>query len=273
MHAFNLRGSILLAAVALLYIPHHSFCSLQTPPVDAVPPPTVTGPITQPPLLNSVPAQAATTAAGVCATPLEFLQCRDNVGTFLAAMQAAGLNNFLTSRTAVQTIFVPTDTAFNALLQSQGLTSTQLLQNTQTLKYILQNHILPNVEVRVADMVIGASWPTINPNEQLTVQSPVAAAIANGDLRACNTLIQETNVVLVPAGAFAAAGTAAVATAAPVPASTVATTAPVAAPQVAQQVATTQQKQVVQQQQQVQASAPAAFSSELDITKINANFG
>jgi len=149
------------------------------------------------------------------------------------------------------------------------------LQNTQTLRYILQNHILPNVEVRVADMVIGASWPTINPNEQLTVQSPVAPAIANGNLRACNTLIHETNVVLVPAGA---AGAAMVATAAQTP---VATT-PVPAPQVAQQVVSTQQQQqqqqqqqpaVVQQQQQSPATTPASFSSDLDITKINANFG
>jgi hypothetical protein len=127
MHALNLRGSLLFAAVALLYISHHVHAQQNfnlvdvrfsgsttlptykplpsptaptsppnllptTPPVDAVPPPG-TGPITQPPLLSSVPAQAAaaaaTTAAGVCATPLEFLQCRDNVGTFLAAMQVA----------------------------------------------------------------------------------------------------------------------------------------------------------------------------------------
>lgn len=64
-----------------------------TPPVNVAPPP-----MTQPPLLASTPiappqgaaAAAATgTAAGICATPLEFLQCRDNVGTFLAAMQVS----------------------------------------------------------------------------------------------------------------------------------------------------------------------------------------
>ena len=194
----------------------------------------------------------------------------------MSFQQAAGLNNFLTSRTAVQTIFVPTNAAFAALLQSQGLTAEQLLQNTATLKYVLQNHILPNVEVRVADMKIGASWATINPNQQLTVQSPVAPAIANGDLRACNTLIQEVNVV--PAGAFPAAATGVATTAAvpvpvPVPAPApvpvtiyvpVATTAATPATQVvaAKQVATTTQ----------QATAPVAYSTNVDITKINANF-
>ena len=71
------------------------------PPVTVAPtvppPPVVTGPITQPPLLASVPvpppqATAAATAAetpGICATPLEFLQCRDNASTFLAAMQVS----------------------------------------------------------------------------------------------------------------------------------------------------------------------------------------
>lgn len=184
-------------------------------------------------------------------------------------MQVAGLNNFLTSRTAVQTIFVPTDTAFAALLQSQGLTSAQLLQNIPTLKTILQNHILPNVQVRVADMVLGASWPTINANEQLTVQSPVAPAIANGDLRACNTLLHEMNVVLVPAGALPAASTgAAAATSAAVPAPVPVAVATAAAPQV-------YQKQVVPARQaQAQAAAvPVSYSSDVDITKINANFG
>lgn len=198
--------------------------------------------------------------------------------SILSFQQAAGLNNFLTSRTAVQTIFVPTNAAFASLLQSQGLTAEQLLQNTATLKYVLQNHILPNVEVRVADMKIGASWPTINPNQQLTVQSPVAPAIANGDLRACNTLIQEVNVVLVPAGAFPAAASGVATTAAvpipvpvPVPAPVpvtiyvpVATTTATPATQVvaAKQVSTTQQ-----------ATAPVAYSSNIDITKINANSG
>jgi len=178
------------------------------------------------------------------------------------------LNDFLTSRTAVQTIFVPTDTAFNALFQSQGLTSAQLLQDTQTLTYILQNHILPNEEVRVADMVIGASWPTINPNEQLTVQTPVAPAIAKGNLRACNTLIHETNVVLVPTPTPTVMAT----NVAPTP---VATT-PAAAAQVgsqAQATPVTTPAAATQVQSQAQARAPASFSSNLDITKINANFG
>jgi hypothetical protein len=110
------------------------------------------------------------------------------------------------------------------------------------------------------------------------VQSPVAPAIANGDLRACNTLIHEINVVLVPAGALTTATATAAAVPAPAPApvpQNVATVAAVPAPQQVTQVVTTREvlvpvKQV--QQQQVQAQA-ASVSSNVDITKINANVG
>jgi len=109
MHALNLRGSILLAAVAWLYIPHHvnaqqnfnvdkvQFSSSTTlPPATVVTPPAELTPpaetqTTQPILLESAPAQASAAEtqpiANICATPLEFLQRRNNVGTFLAAMQ------------------------------------------------------------------------------------------------------------------------------------------------------------------------------------------
>ncbi len=121
-------------------------------------------------------------------------------------------------------------------------------------------------------MVLGASWPTINANEQLTVQSPVVPAIANGDLRACNTLLQETNVVLVPQGAAARATVAS----APAPVPPVATVAAVPVPvppqQVVQQVVTTQ-RIIPQPIVQAPAPAPTSYSSNLDITKINANFG
>jgi hypothetical protein len=120
MHSFNLYRSLLLAAVTLLVISHSvnaqqnfnlnkvqfsSSASLPThttvptpvtvpssaPPVILVP---VPAPVTNPtsPLLASVPTpspQATTqaTGTGTCATPLECLQCRDNVRTFLSAMQ------------------------------------------------------------------------------------------------------------------------------------------------------------------------------------------
>lgn len=103
-------------------------------------------------------------------------------------------------------------------------------------------------------MVLGASFPTINPNEQLTVVSPVAPAISNGDFRACNSIIQETNVVLVPTAN---------------PATKVATVPPQHG---SSQMASPQQQQQQPQQQQPRQftpSAPATFSSDLDITRIN----
>jgi hypothetical protein len=122
MHGCNSHHSFLLTALALLSISqlvnaqqnfnldkvkisssatlptHKTIVTPSTPPPPPLtvvvpttpPPPTVTTP-TPPPLLASVPQGQATTAAaeGVCATPLEFLQRRQNVGTFLAAMQVS----------------------------------------------------------------------------------------------------------------------------------------------------------------------------------------
>ncbi len=114
MHRFTFRGSIVLAAITSLAFlsqtnaqPNFNLDNVQlsasttlplpspseTPfptPVVLLSPPAVT-PL--PPVLattSNPSAQATTsaaTASGICATPLEFLQCRDNVGTFLAAVQ------------------------------------------------------------------------------------------------------------------------------------------------------------------------------------------
>ena len=106
----------------------------------------------------------------------------------------------MTSRSAVQTIFVPVDSAFVDLLQSQGIRESELLAQPDKLRRLLQNHILPNLQVRRAQLLPGASFPTVNPNEVLTVAAPVNNAIIGADLQACNTILHELNVVLVPPG-------------------------------------------------------------------------
>jgi hypothetical protein len=115
-------------------------------------------------------------------------------------MEVAGLSDVLTSRSAVQTIFAPTEAAFVAFLRSQGIRESEMLAQRDKLRSLLQNHVLPNVQVTASQMVPEATWPTLNPAEALKVATPVGGALAAADLQACNTLVHEVNVVLVPPG-------------------------------------------------------------------------
>ena len=67
-----------------------TFPSVRIPAPQPLPPPQpapipVPAPTTTSPLVTQETANTA--ASNICATPFEFLQCRDNVGTFLSAMQ------------------------------------------------------------------------------------------------------------------------------------------------------------------------------------------
>lgn len=156
----------------------------------------------------------------------------------------------------MDTVFAPSDAAFVQLLQSQGLRESDLLAAPDKLRLLMENHVLPGVTVPAAALVPGASWRTLNPQQQLTVAAPLRGALAAADLEACATLLHETNVVLVPPGVFPL-----IATPAPAPATTVAAAGgpadsraaavPVAAP----------------------APLPAGFQATLDITKKNVNVG
>lgn len=174
-------------------------------PTPSPSPPPAPGPLPVPvpippgPQTPIIDAATAAAAAG-CVTPADLLAARGGVNVFLNAMEVAGLSAVLTSRSAVQTIFAPTEAAFVAFLRSQGIRESQMLAQRDKLRALLQNHVLPNVQVRAAQMAPGAAWPTLNPAEALSVAAPVGGALAAANLTACNSLVHEVNVVLVPPG-------------------------------------------------------------------------
>lgn len=63
---------------------------------------------------------------------------------------------------------------------------------------LLRNHVLPGQRVRAAELTSGRSFPTLNPGQALVVTGNAASGIVAADLPACNTLVHETGVVLVP---------------------------------------------------------------------------
>ena len=98
----------------------------------------------------------------------------------------------------MRTILAPNDEAFVALLQMEGIKESQLLAQPDKLRKILLNHVILGEQVRLQQFQVGDSYPTANTGEELTAVAPVQPFVVASDLQACNTLIQDFSVVLVP---------------------------------------------------------------------------
>ena len=127
----------------------------------------------------------------------------DDFNTLVAAVQAAGLVEALSGEDEL-TVFAPTDEAFEAALESLGLTADELLADTETLTSILTYHVVSG-EVMAADVVEldGESVETLNgATVDITVDGDTVmvndATVVTADVDASNGVIHVIDTVLLP---------------------------------------------------------------------------
>lgn len=128
---------------------------------------------------------------------VEAAQDAGTIGTLLAAIDAAGLADTLTSG-GPYTIFAPTDEAFAAALDSLGMTTDELLADTDTLTNILLYHVVPGA-VLARDVVEmdGAGVPTLLDGADLSI-SVDGGVVLNEDVNVVATdILTFTGVIHV----------------------------------------------------------------------------
>ena len=170
--------------------------------------PTTEAPTTEPPTTEAPTTEAPTTTAAPTTTEAEpelgsiidVMTADGGFGTLLAAIDAAGLTEEVSSRAI--TLLAPTDEAF-AVLGQPAIDA--LLADTAALTDLLQGHVLPapqNAEtITVFNNVLainGASWDVVVEGD--TVRIGPATVIAP-DLEADNGWVHGLDAVLVPAPA------------------------------------------------------------------------
>ena len=163
-----------------------------------LPPPTTT----QPPTTTTTRATTTTTTL----PPKSLLDVAIEAGefsTFIAAIEAAGLNEALEDEGPF-TVFAPTDAAFQAAFEEYEITAEELLADTDTLTQILTYHLLPEV-ADAADLaaVDGEAVPTVNGEPvAVSVQSDELmvnnATVLAADLEADNGIVHTIDTVLLP---------------------------------------------------------------------------
>ena len=133
---------------------------------------------------------------------LAVAEAEGDLGTFLAALDAAGIMADLHGAGPF-TLFVPTDAAFTSYLADSGMTQDDLLADPAALTTLLQNHIVNENET--ADMVMGMAGQAFtsaagNPLE-VTVDGDSgmvgAATVERYDLTAANGVVHVIDAVLV----------------------------------------------------------------------------
>lgn len=105
---------------------------------------------------------------------LEVLQAQTNTTFFIQAVQAAGMTGLLNDPSLIATIFVPTDTAWGALLAALGWTKDQLFSDgaLPQLRMVVQYHIVPRLNLTYGDLVLLpylARLPTLYNNQPIKV--------------------------------------------------------------------------------------------------------
>ncbi|KAI3430298.1 hypothetical protein D9Q98_004894 [Chlorella vulgaris] len=102
-----------------------------------------------------------TTVPADCLSVAEVAQKAGTFTTLLAAAQAAGLSSALSDRSLKATVFAPSDEAFEAALADLGMTSAQLLVDTEMLQAILKYHVVPGDALTSADLRDEQKLPTL----------------------------------------------------------------------------------------------------------------
>ena len=134
---------------------------------------------------------------------LAVAEAEGDLGTFLAATEAAGIMEDFHGEGPF-TLFIPTDEAFAAYLDSAGMSQEEAFAGAEMLQSILGQHIV--TEHEDSEMVMGMdgqSFPTMSGGELLvTVDGETVmvgdATILRYDIPASNGIIHVIDTVLAP---------------------------------------------------------------------------
>ncbi len=122
--------------------------------------------------------------------------------TLMAAVDAAGLRGMLEGDGPF-TVLAPTNDAFAALLDQTGMTQDDLLANTQLLKQIILQHVIPG-RYLFRDLTSGPTLPSLLVGQSVTFDLTSGVFTANGanigdvDNLASNGVVQVVNSVIQP---------------------------------------------------------------------------
>lgn len=149
------------------------------------------------------PVPAATDAPADAGTIVDVASSLDDFTTLVAAVQAAGLVETLSSDGPF-TVFAPTNEAFATALDALGITADELLADTDTLTEILTYHVLSGaVDAETAISLDGQTAETVNGAEISinVVDGNVVindATVTTADVMASNGIIHVIDTVLLP---------------------------------------------------------------------------
>jgi uncharacterized surface protein with fasciclin (FAS1) repeats len=134
----------------------------------------------------------------------ELIANTDNLNTLRALIEAAGLSDALSNRTAPPImLFAPTDDAFTTAFDALGLEPGALLDSPDLLTSILSYHISPQIIASVDANQI-STIPTLEGTEiQLSVDGNMmvlngGARVTQGDILASNGIIHIIDALLIP---------------------------------------------------------------------------
>ncbi len=149
------------------------------------------------------PVPAGTVDATAVGTIVDVASSLDDFTTLVAAVEAAGLVDTLSSDGPF-TVFAPTNEAFEVALGDLGLTADELLADTDTLTEILTYHVLSGeVDAATAIGLDGQTAETVNGAEISinVVDGNVVvnnATVTTADVPASNGIIHVIDAVLLP---------------------------------------------------------------------------
>jgi basic membrane protein A and related proteins len=126
----------------------------------------------------------------------------EDFSTLVAAVEAAGLTETL-SGPGAYTVFAPTNEAFDAALESLGITAEELLADTETLTSILTYHVVP--VAATSDMVVELDSATTVQGADVSIAVTENGVVLNDsvnvvatDIHASNGVIHVIDAVLLP---------------------------------------------------------------------------
>lgn len=128
-----------------------------------------------------------------------------DLSTLTAALKDVGLDTTLMSENGRFTVFAPTNAAFDELLTKLNMTKEQLFADKDMLKAVLSYHVIPEQEVKAADIPYGTDIKTVNgqtfmidKDNMITDASGNKASIAKTDILASNGVVHVIDKVLLP---------------------------------------------------------------------------
>ena len=144
---------------------------------------------------------------------VEVAEANGSFTTLVAALQASGLDDVLADEERDFTVFAPTDAAFAALLEAEGISAAELLASPY-LSDILLYHVVPDAEIDSTQAIAAAGTTVTTANtDDIGVALKGAdlfinaSRVQNPDVAASNGVIHVIDAVLVPTEDDPASGT------------------------------------------------------------------